>query len=91
MRRIACVDADTGEYASQVLHILLGVARTHPQGVQLHELARVILVDVPRRVLAVVQVLQHRRMLQSGHHQIAKMTEDMRPDGSLFIVTHQPA
>ena len=56
MRRIAGVDADAGEHPGELLHVLLGVARVDAERVQLHELARVVLIDVAGGVLVVVQI-----------------------------------
>ncbi len=89
--RCARVDADAGQHPRQLLHILLRVAGIHAQRVQLHQLAGVVLIDVPGRVLVVVQVLQHRRMFESRHHQVLEMPEDVRPDRTLRVVADQPA
>ncbi len=45
--RVGDVDADAGEDAGQFLHVLLGVAGADAHRVQLHDLAGVVLVDVP--------------------------------------------
>ena len=65
--RLADVDADAGEHARELLHVLLRVAAVHAEGVQLHQLARVVLVDMAGGVLIVVQILQHRRMFERRH------------------------
>ena len=91
LRRIACVDPDAGEHARELLHVLLRVAAMHPQRVQLHQFARVVLVDVSDGVLIVVQILQHGGMLERGEHQVLEMAERMRPDRPLLVVADQPA
>ena len=91
LRRIAGVDADAGQDARQLLHVLLRVAAIDAQRVQLHQLARVVLIDVAGGILGVVQVLQHRRMLERRQHQVAEMPERMRADRVLLVVADQPA
>ena len=73
------VDADAGQDARQLLHVLLGVARAHAHGVQLHDLAGVVLVDVAGGVVGVVEVAQHRRVAQRRLQQVAEAAERVRP------------
>src|SRR5207249_1250079 len=55
------VDARAGEDTRERLHVGLRVAAVYAQRVQLHQLARVVLVDRVAGVLGVVEVDQHRR------------------------------
>jgi hypothetical protein len=83
--------AHAGEHARQLLHVGLRVAAAHAQRVQLHQLARVVLVDAVARVLRVVQVAQHGRVVQRGAEQVAEPAERVRAHGVLFVVAHHRA
>src|SRR5213080_154798 len=48
----------------ELLHVLLAVAAVDAEGVPLHQLARVVLVDVADGILGVVEVLEHGRVLE---------------------------
>ena len=89
--RIARVDAAAGEDERELLHVLLRVAGVDAEGVQLHELAGVVLIDVPGGILVVVQIGQHRRMLERREHQILELPERMRPDRPIGVVGDEPA
>jgi hypothetical protein len=77
----------------------LGVAAIDAKRVQLHDFARVILVDAGqiaararaarRGVELVVEIDQHRRRARGRQQQIAKMTERIRPD-DVFVVPADP-
>jgi hypothetical protein len=69
------IDADTGENAGKLLHVHLGVAGADPHGVQLHDLAGVVLVDVTLGVLGVVEIAQHGRMRDGDAQEIAELAE----------------
>jgi hypothetical protein len=69
------IDADAGENASKLLHILLGVAGADPHGVQLHDLAGVVLVDVTLGVLGVVEIAQHGRMRGGDAQEVSEFAE----------------
>ena len=85
------VDADAGQDARQLLDVLLAVPRADPHRVELHDLARVILVDVAGGVLRVVEVALHRRVAQRRLEQVAEAAERERPNGARLIVTdHRP-
>ena len=89
--RLRAADTDPGQHPCQLLHVMLRVARINAQRVQLHQLARVILIDVSRRILRIVQILQHGRMFQCRHDEVAEMPESMRADRPLAVVPDQPA
>ncbi len=80
------IDADAGQHARELLHIGLRIAAVDAERVQLHQLARVVLVDVIDRVLRVVEIAQHRRMLQRRQHEVAEAAERVRPDRVLDVV-----
>src|SRR5208337_3743224 len=63
-RRIAGIHAHPGQYASEVLYVLLGVTAVHSERVEFHELPSVIFIDVSGGVLVVVQILQHGGMFE---------------------------
>ena len=58
---------------------------------QLHQLPGVVLVDVPRGVLVVIEIVHHRRMLEGRQHQILEMPERVRADRPIGVVGDQPA
>ena len=88
-------DGPAGQDARQRDHVGLAVAAIDAQRVQLHEFARVILVQplelaprpraAGRRVEPVVEIEQHRRMLGGGAQEISEAAEQMRPDRLLDI------
>ena len=88
---IAGVDARTSEDTSQLLHIFLRIASFDSERVQFHQLAGVVLIEVAGGILLIVEVLQHRRMLQGCQHQLAEMPEHVRTNRVLLIVADQPA
>ena len=59
-------DAPAGEDARQLVHVALCVTGVHPQGVQLHQLSRVILIDTAHVALCLVQKIQHGRVACAG-------------------------
>ena len=83
--------AHAGQHAGQLLHVLLAVAAVHAQRVQLHQLARVVLVDAACGVLRVVQVAQHGRVARGGAQQVAKAAQCMGANRAFLVVTHQGA
>ncbi len=85
------VDAQAGEDARQFLHIALAVAAVHAHGVQFHQFARVVLVDVAGGVLLVVEVAQHRRMEGGGAQQVAKVPEGVHAQCLILVVADQYA
>src|SRR5207302_11330749 len=91
VRRGCRVDSDAGQHAGELLHVLLAVAAVDAEGVPLHQLARVVLVDVADGILGVVEVLEHGRVLECREYQIAKTPERMRADRALLVISEQPA
>jgi hypothetical protein len=91
MRRLDARDTDTGQHPRQFLDIMLGISGVDAQGVQLHELAGVVLVDVPCCILRIVQILQHGRVLQRRHDEVTEVTERVWPDRPIGIVRQHPA
>ncbi len=85
--------------ARQLGHVLLRVAAVHAQGVQLHHLARVVLVEpalavaetvsARHRALPVVEVIKHRRVLRRGAEQVAEAPQRIWPD-RVALVGRQP-
>src|SRR2546429_10030013 len=67
VRRGCRVDSDAGQHAGELLHVLLAVAAVDAEGVPLHQLARVVLVDVADGILGVVEVLEHGRVRSEEH------------------------
>ena len=80
-----------GQDARQLLHVGLGVAGAHAHGVQLHDLAGVVLVDAAGGVLVVVEITQHGRMAQGGLQQVAETPQGPGPDGAVLIVADHGA
>ena len=74
------IDADAGENARERLDIGLRVAGADAHGVQFHDLAGVVLVQMAGGVVGVVEITQHRRMTQRRDQQIAKFAERVRAD-----------
>lgn len=56
---------------------------------QFHDLAGVVLIEMPRRIIRIVEVTQHRRMMQGGDQQIAEFAERKRTDGAILIIPDQ--
>ena len=83
------VDSRAGEDMRERLHVGLRVAAAYAQRVQLHQLARVVLVDRVAGVLGVVEVDQHRRVHEHRTQQLAEFTEHMRPDGVLLVIREE--
>ena len=70
----ARVHTDAGQYPGEILHILLRVPAVDTQCVQLHQLTRVVFIDVPGRIVCVVQIFEHGRMAQRCQYQLTKET-----------------
>ena len=85
------IDADAGQYLRQRLDVRLGIARADAHGVQLHDLARVVLVDVAGRIVGIVEITQHRRMVQRRREEIAELAEGMGADGVILVVADENA
>ncbi len=88
---ILLVDPHAGQDARQFLHILLGIARAHPHGVQLHDFAGVVLVDLADGVLVVVQEAQHGRVPERRFQEVAEPAQRMGPDRRLLVVAEHGA
>ena len=75
-------------------NVLLRVAAVHPQSMELHHFTGVVLIDavelavlarrIGRRILPIVEVEEHRRMVRGRTQQIAETAHRMRPDCFLF-------
>jgi len=76
----AAENAGAGEDARQFLHVPLRVTAVDAERMQLHQFAGVVFVDMLDRVLCVVQILQHGRVLKRRHHQVAEFPERVRTD-----------
>ena len=74
------VDAGAGEDARGIDHAFLAVRGVDADGVQLEQLAPLVLVGVLRRRLAVVEIREHRRVLGDGEQQVAELAEGVRAD-----------
>ncbi len=91
-RRIGIqADADPGQDARQLLHVLLGIAGAHAHGVQLHDFAGVVLIDMAAGVAGVVQVAEHGRVAQGRLEQVAEPAERPGPDRPVLVIAHQDA
>ena len=88
-RLVIGVYADAREDVREFLHVLLRVAGVDAERVQLHEFARVVLVDLVRAVLRVVEILQHGRMLERGKHEIAEMPERVGANRAIGVVARE--
>jgi hypothetical protein len=86
--------APSGENMRERYHVGLRVSAVNSESMQLHQLARVVLVDAlelalragtaGRSVLPVVEIKQHRRMMRGRAQQRAELAHRMRPDGGLL-------
>ncbi len=85
------VDADAGEDPRQRLDIGLGIAGADAHGVELHDLAGVVLVEMAGRVVGVVEVTQHHRMMQGRRQQVTELAERVGTDRAIFVVADQHA
>ena len=85
------INADTRQNARQGFDIRLRVTGADAHGVQFHDLAGVVLVQMPRRVVSVIEITQHRRVMQGGGQQIAEFSERIWPDCPVLVVTDQDA
>lgn len=74
------IDRETGQDLGGVLHVLLGVARTQPNRVQLEELAAVVLVRVVATGVLVVEVPEHRGALGVGDQQFGEAAKGKTAD-----------
>ena len=74
------VDAEPGEDARGVQDAGLAVPAVDADGVQLEELAALVLVRVRRRRVAVVEVGEHRRVLGDAAQQVGELAERVRAD-----------
>ena len=92
--RAQVVDAPPREAPRRIHHVGLGVAGVDADGVQLHQLAPVVLVDAaddapahrPRhRVQVVVEVEDHGRVLGGGAQQVAEAAEGVWPYGVALV------
>ena len=80
------IDADAGQDAGQFLHVFLGVAGANAHGVEFHDLARIVLVDVAHGVPRIVEIAEHGRVMQRRAEKIAETAERMRADRAVDIV-----
>ncbi len=74
-----------GENARQGHHVVLGVAAIHTQGVQFHQLTRVIFVGMILVADDLIQVSQHGRALGAGQHQIPEAPQSVAADDIAVI------
>src|SRR6267143_4582816 len=85
------VEAPAREDARERLDVALRVAAVDAERVQLHQLARVVLVEAAGAVARVVEVDEHRRMARGGADEVAKAAERLRPHRALLVVGDQRA
>ena len=85
------VDADAGQNPRQFLDVGLGVAGADAHGVQFHDLARVVLVEMAGGVIGIVEIAQHRRMTQRRRQQVAEAPHRKRPDRAILVVADHDA
>ena len=70
---VAPLEVEAGQRAGELAHVVLGVgAAVGAEREQLHQLARVVLVRVPARVLVQVEPRDHRRVLR---HVVGELVE----------------
>src|SRR5690349_7138936 len=100
-------DGPTGKATRHFLHVLLRVATIDSERVQLHQLARVVLVDtasllllrpettgsagVRSNALKVVEVEQHRRTLRRRFEQIGELRQRVGTNRVAIVRSQQPA
>ena len=86
---VAPLEVEPGQRPCELAHVLLRVgAPVRAQREQLHQLARVVLVRVPARVLVQVEPDDHRRVLR---HVVGKLVEraERAPPEQLVLLEHQ--
>jgi len=69
-RRSDGANAAAGQHERELLHVALGVAPIDAERVQLHELPGVVFVDMPGRILIVIEIRHHRGVLERRQHQV---------------------
>ena len=86
---VAPVEVEPGEREGELAHVLLGVrAAVGAEREQLHQLARVVLVRAPARVLVEVEPHDHRRVLRHVVHELVEGAEGV-PAEELVLGEHQ--
>src|SRR5271165_1506332 len=94
--RIRPIDTPPGQDAGQGDHVFLGITAIGAERVQLHHLAREILIEpcaIAARTRApggraqgVVEINEHRRVPRYGEKQVAKPAQREGTDRSLLVV-----
>src|SRR3989454_6758833 len=83
------LDTPASEDARHVDHVLLRVAAVHAEGVQLEQLAGVVLVEPQRDALPIIEIEQHRRALGRGDQEILEPAQRVRADHVLDVIGQQ--
>ena len=86
----AGIDGNARQDPGEFLDVALRIARIYTECMQLHELTRVVLVELAGGILFIIKVLQHRRMLQGRQDQIAEVPQCMGSDRVFLVVTEHP-
>ena len=84
------MDAEPREDQGRRVHLVLGVARIHADGVELEQLAPVVLVRVVLRGLGVVEVGHHRRVGRRGGQHVRELAQGVAPDHIAVVVVTRP-
>ncbi len=88
--RLAPVDRVAGQEHGRRLDHRLRVARRATDGVQLQQLAALVLVRLALHRLPVVEVGAHRRMQRAGDEQVLEPAERVAADGGVVVVAVDP-
>src|SRR5688572_25629729 len=73
------------ERASNCNHIVLCISAIDAEGVELEQLASVVLVDATAFAEMVVEVKEHRRAMSDGASEVAEPAQCARPDHVALI------
>ena len=87
----AQINSDAGQDARQGLDIGLGVAGADTHSVQFHDLARIVLVQMTRGIIGIVEIAQHHRVIERRRQEIAEFAEREGPNRAVLIVADENA
>jgi len=78
-----------GQHARQLGHVFLGIAAVDAQGMQLHQLAGVILIQTASLRDPVIEVEQHGRMMGRGAQHLAERAKHVGTDRIALVTCDQ--
>ena len=73
------------EHPGQGRHVGLCVARVHPEGVEFHDLAGVVLVELARETLLLVEVDEHGRAVRGNVEQVREGRDAQAAEVEVFV------